>query len=235
MPLIDDVPYVVFYWLIFYNSYNQYNYLVFYLMGLYIHYLDKNTLNNTLDNIFIDDYKLNIKIDTTLSLSKQCVVIAYEMGYRIIDNKLYKNEKFVSNGYNSKGYLKFAVFHPLLQKLKNVHFHRLLAYEKYGNTWLYSKLLIRHLNGISTDNSWDNIALGTHKDNYDDISIDKRKDIGHNISIANTKINSEEFSTIISMRNNNMSLKNIAEKYNVSITSIWRILKSVKIVNGSTN
>jgi len=43
--------------------------------------------------------------------------------------------------------------------------HKFVAYMKYGEP-AFEADCVRHLNDNSLDNSWDNIALGTHMDNH---------------------------------------------------------------------
>ena len=47
--------------------------------------------------------------------------------------------------------------------------HKLQAYKKYGNEMFANGIVIRHFNGDKTDNSWDNILIGTPSENMLDI------------------------------------------------------------------
>ena len=55
-----------------------------------------------------------------------------------------------------------------------IPFHRLQAYLKFGNEMFKDGIEVRHLNGDSLDNSFENIAIGTHSDNMQDIPKEKR-------------------------------------------------------------
>lgn len=50
----------------------------------------------------------------------------------------------------------------------NVKQHRFIAYIKYGNKLFDDGIVVRHLNGNSLDNSWENIVIGTQSDNMYD-------------------------------------------------------------------
>lgn len=54
-------------------------------------------------------------------------------------------------------------------KVGKVMFHRLQAYTKYGDSLFDPTLEVRHLDGNSHNNSWDNISLGTHAKNMKDM------------------------------------------------------------------
>ena len=57
---------------------------------------------------------------------------------------------------------------------KVIGVHRLQAYQKFGEKIFEAGLVVRHINGNSLDNSYDNIGIGTHSDNMLDIPKDKR-------------------------------------------------------------
>lgn len=52
---------------------------------------------------------------------------------------------------------------------KTVPIHRVIAYLKYGDAYCYPVTEARHLNNNKSDYSWDNIAIGTHKQNMHDL------------------------------------------------------------------
>lgn len=57
---------------------------------------------------------------------------------------------------------------------KNIFAHRLQAYKKFGDKIFEEGIMVRHLDGDSTNNSWDNIGIGTNSDNMMDISAEVR-------------------------------------------------------------
>lgn len=59
-------------------------------------------------------------------------------------------------------------------KVRNITFHRMVAYAKYGDRLYDENVLVRHLDGNPLNNSWDNIAIGTPHDNMMDVDKDMR-------------------------------------------------------------
>lgn len=104
-----------------------------------------------------------------LSKNKMNVIIMYNMGYRIKDNICYNTNSEILKGYiGNNRYIRYGSNYG--------HFfgHQLVAYQKYGDKWLYSNLVVRHLDGNTLNNNEDNIAIGTVKDNYLDIPKETR-------------------------------------------------------------
>lgn len=96
------------------------------------------------------------------------VKIAYEKGYRV-DKEGNPSSSFGPLKYclNKKGYKIIGV--KIEGLAKNVFVHRLQAFQKYGDDMFEKGIQVRHKNGISTDNSWDNILIGTASENRMDI------------------------------------------------------------------
>lgn len=101
-------------------------------------------------------------------------ITAFEIGYRIDKNGILrnKNNDIVKCSINSRGYLKTGI--RLNSKVINVLVHRLQAYIKYGNKIYDKNIEVRHLNGVKTDNSYDNILIGSHIENMLDIDENTR-------------------------------------------------------------
>ncbi len=59
-----------------------------------------------------------------------------------------------------------------------VKVHRFVAYLKYGRKALRKGVHVRHRNGSSFDNSWDNILLGTQSQNELDKPEEHRRALG---------------------------------------------------------
>jgi hypothetical protein len=93
--------------------------------------------------------------------------VAHKRGYRVDDSGTVSSEKAVNIGYINKGYHHFSI--KIDGKTKNIRSHRLLAYQKYGEGIYKDGIVVRHLDGDSTNNKIDNIALGTYSDNVMDM------------------------------------------------------------------
>ncbi len=74
-----------------------------------------------------------------------------------------------------KGPTDYYVFtHRVNKKKSNIPVHRLQAYLKFGKKALRPRVEIRHLDGNSFNNSWDNLELGTRKQNERDKPLELR-------------------------------------------------------------
>ena len=96
---------------------------------------------------------------------------------------------------------------------KNIRFHQLQAYEKYGDKIFEEGIQVRHLNGDPSDNSWDNIAIGNQSDNRMDISEEIRM-----ISslIATSHVRRKDWDVIDKDRESGMSYGELQDKYGIS-------------------
>lgn len=95
--------------------------------------------------------------------------IFYKKGYRVTNegNIMSPSGRVLAKSLNSCGYYKISC------RCKGKHIqcsaHRLQAFQKYNNKLFDSGIEVRHKNGISTDNSFENILIGTHSQNMMDI------------------------------------------------------------------
>jgi hypothetical protein len=88
---------------------------------------------------------------------------------------------------NPNGYLAFGVYFE--GKTFPVAVHQLAAYQYFGEAWCNNPhLYVRHLDGDKTNNSRDNLALGTASDN----NMDKPLEVRRNASKHNKKITDEQ-------------------------------------------
>lgn len=150
--------------------------------------------------------------------------IAYEKGYRVTkEGQLIGLSNNVIGCVNGKGYEHTGI--KLNKKHINLETHRLQAYQKYGDKLSEDGIVVRHLNGNALDNSWHNIVIGTHKDNYMDIPEKTRKEmICHNIKYP------KEF--VLNLREEYKVIKNyskLARTHNISIPTIYDLINKRKV------
>lgn len=69
------------------------------------------------------------------------------------------------SGRNGRLYYRINVKHPTAGKVYPVPVHQIIACLKFGAESFLAATLVRHTNDDWTDNSWDNIAIGTPVDN----------------------------------------------------------------------
>lgn len=90
--------------------------------------------------------------------------IAFEKGYRADEygRVISPKGKYVSLFLNTR-YLKFSL--RIKGKIEKVRVHRLVAYQKYGESLYNPGIIVMHIDGISINNQYENIALGSQSEN----------------------------------------------------------------------
>lgn len=147
------------------------------------------------------------------SKAKEILLIAFEKGYRVDKEGQAFNSKggFIKPQLQKNGYLKFNVRTENL--VQRVRIHRLQAFQKFGEKIFLDGIHVRHLNGIKTDNSWDNIDIGNQSENMLDIP----KDVRLNNSIyASSFVKKHNKDEIIEYYNKVKSYKLVMQKFNIS-------------------
>jgi hypothetical protein len=151
--------------------------------------------------------------------------IGVERGYVVTKEGTLLNPKGLKIGrINIRGYLDASI--RVEGKTVKLQTHRLQAFQKYG-ILLYNKgFEVRHLNSDKEDNSWKNIALGTHKANMLDVPKELRVKSAIHAASFLKKYNNEE---IIMFYELHKSYKVTMEKFNISSKGTLNyILKSKK-------
>lgn len=123
---------------------------------------------------------INVKgngIDPKKEKLKFTLERAVALGFKVErDGTLTKHGKIISvndRHCGPKVRLRTNIVYKHVSYTLNVH--QLQAYQKFGDELFKEGIVVRHLNDISTDNSWDNIAIGTYKDNALDMPKWKRQ------------------------------------------------------------
>lgn len=100
----------------------------------------------------------------------------FEKGYTINENGMVFNNSGKRIGHlRHKANAPYEIIRFRINgKICTVYTHRLQAYKKFGEQIYNKGILVRHLDGNSLNNSWDNISIGTNSDNQMDIEKDKR-------------------------------------------------------------
>ena len=153
----------------------------------------------------------------SLSKTNKALLEAYNKGYRVNKNGNVIGLKGIEISPKIKnGYKKFCT------RLESggryiVNYHRLQAYQKFGDKIFEEGIVVRHLNGNSLDNSLDNIAIGTQSDNMFDRSKESLKE--H--SLIATRKRQDKFRTykerclIYEDLRNNIPYSEIMKTYNI--------------------
>jgi hypothetical protein len=128
------------------------------------------------------------------------------------------------------GYYRFSFFFE--GRKISLCAHKLVALQLYGVKGIGPGMVVRHLNGIPTDNSFTNITIGTYRDNSYDIPPEVRK---RSSEIASSKIKrfkEEDIAKIFALRSQGLILKDIAKELHTGKGHISMILNK-KLYNGT--
>ena len=146
-----------------------------------------------------------------LSKLNQAILTAAEKGYHVnTDGTMDFNGKKINQillKFNRMQYFTFSIrdANGIRRTLKVA---RLMAYQKYGQEMFKEGIVVRHKNGISTDNSIENILIGTQSDNMFDIPKEIRK-------MKSSKSKKHNHFEIINDYKNGMNYAQLCEKYNI--------------------
>jgi len=145
-----------------------------------------------------------------------------------IDNKgILKNRKGeVVGSLNRQGYQKIQI--TLDGKCKEVFTHRIQAFKKFGRKMYEKGIQVRHLNDIKIDNSWENIELGTAKDNYYDRGKKSIQESQKRATQASIKYSKELIEQAKEYYKETNNLKATAKKFNIPESSLHYRLKGKK-------
>lgn len=101
--------------------------------------------------------------------SEVAIKTAIQKGYRVVNGAIEYKGRTRMLQKDRHGYLYFSIRIPLGQA--KVFVHRLVAFQKYGDLVFEDGMQVRHLNGDQTNNSNQNISIGTASQN----NMDKPK------------------------------------------------------------
>lgn len=159
---------------------------------------------------------------------------AKEMGYFVDKDGQAYSPRGNKVGTRSKGgylYIGIRVSKVLVIK---VMVHRLQAYQKYGNKIYDRNLEIRHLNNDHTDNSFQNIGIGTHKQNMLDLPKEDRVRYAKNASgfTKKQKRISDEVAIEIKKKNQKgVSYKQLMKEYGISSLGTISFIVNKRMIN----
>lgn len=164
----------------------------------------------------------------SLSKTNKALLEAYNKGYRVNKNGNVIGLKGIELSPKIKnGYKKFCT------RLESggryiVNYHRLQAYQKFGDKIFEEGIVVRHLNGDSLDNSWENISIGTNSDNCLDKHPVVRKEVAINAArvMQNNIRTYEDRCKIYEDLKNKVSYKDIMKNHNISSKGTLSFMKN---------
>ena len=102
---------------------------------------------------------------------------------------------------------------------------------KYGNIIYNDNIVVRHINNNSLDNSWNNIIVGTYKDNSNDIPQDVRMKRSINATQYCKKYSDEKVLEIIRFYKSSNSYKETMKKFNISSKGTLNFILNYRLVS----
>jgi len=162
-----------------------------------------------------------------VSKATRGILLASRKGYKVTEcGDVWSPHMKKLKLQNIGGYLCFRVGGKPKEQFV-VKAHRLMAFQKFGDSIFQKGICVRHLNGVSTDNSYENIAIGTQSDNIMDIPefVRKRKS-----SMANRIHSDELVRSIIEMHKNGHGYRAIRAKTGLPKSTLsFYLSKTAKI------
>lgn len=127
---------------------------------------------------------------------------------------------------NRQGYVKCTV--SVNGRNVSLTAHRLVAYQKYSDKLYENGVMVRHLDGNKLNNTYENIILGSNRDNCMDIPSKERLARAINASKKTIKYDADEvYNFYIECKK---SRKKTQEHFNISSSgTLHYILKNRKI------
>lgn len=154
-----------------------------------------------------------------LSKTNKTLLWAHKRGYRVdksgkVSGIKVNKRKLSKNG---EGYLKFS-----LSKTKGIiYVHRLQAYQKFGDKILEEEIEVRHLNNDKTDNSWNNIVIGTRSDNIMDRPKEVREKCALKAGLENSSLTEKDVKRIRKLREEReWTYSQILDEYNIAKSTL---------------
>ena len=99
--------------------------------------------------------------------------------------------------------------------------HQFIAFKKFGYE-VFSTDCVRHKNGVKTDNSEDNIIIGSNSENQQDIPVNIRK---QRSTIAASYVKKHDKEKIVAFYCISKSYKQTMTHFNISSKgTLWAIL-----------
>lgn len=182
---------------------------------------DNNPENISINNL---DFGKGSELITPWHSGKCLEQVAVSLGYSVSKsgNLLYCGFEVSKKSFSGSNYQMFGI-NIRTGRSRNVFVHRLQAYLKYGAALYNEGMLVRHLNDVKSDNSYDNIAIGSHLDNFNDMSslawnskYEKARDTHSRYSLEDRQKVRDLFDT-------GWTYKQLANKFNYSLSTIRRI------------
>ena len=167
-----------------------------------------------------------------MKVSKKVLEEFFEKEYHISkEGKIYNDQGVELKGWSDGGYLRIGLRIKDYNIPKSAKVHILQAYQKFGDKIFEEGIVVRHLNGNSLDNSWDNILIGSYSDNRLDMEKNLRSELSTNASrkMQDNIRSYEERCLIYEDLKNGIPYTEIMSKHNISSKGTLSFMKNKSI------
>tara|TARA_R110001632_G_scaffold137804_2_gene253417 strand:+ start:6935 stop:7756 length:822 start_codon:yes stop_codon:yes gene_type:complete len=190
-----------------------------------ITYLDGSSFNPSFDNISLGKGFERFRfLDIPFNLSKE--ETALRLGFSVNnDGQILYNGFLKRPAISGLGY-QIISFQRVLGRSTLLFVHRLQAYQKFGKK-LFNFPLVRHLNGDKLDNSFNNILLGDHAQNYKDIPKNEQITRYKKAAISRSGFSPQERKSFRDSFDGSLdTVSSYARKLNVPQSTMYSIINS---------
>lgn len=154
---------------------------------------------------------------------EEIFVILKSKGYIITEEGKVLNTKSnreIKGTLNTSGYIGFT--HKINDKQVKIYFHKLQAFQKYGNLIFKNNNVVRHLDGNKQNNTYLNISIGTQSDNMLDKpkELRVRQGIQASRSFQETRRTLKERQEIYKKLKNGLTYKEIMSQHKISKSTL---------------
>lgn len=170
-------------------------------------------------------------------MARQRVKLVYDLGYRVTEdgrllNPLGVELKGSVKIFRGKKYLRIGVSKRAGEGTRYALAHQLVAYQKYGDEYLHSDAVVRHLNDDGLDNRWDNVAIGTQSQNFMDRPREVRVRHARRAASFRRCLTAKQVAHVRRLREQGLTYKKIREIYPISMSALSYLLNGKTYSDG---
>jgi hypothetical protein len=174
---------------------------------------------------------MTMKLDRELTRSEEALLYAHERGYYVAeDGTLYGPRGVRKPKFRCKHGVPYQLFSVRIKRdgewvSANVDVHRLQALQKFGVKQLLDKRLqVRHLDGDSTNNAYENIGIGTKSQNECDKSKEVRQRTANTAASHRRLLNDDDVRRLRKLRAEGWKLVDLSEEFGISKGNVSMIV-----------
>lgn len=159
------------------------------------------------------------------SKNTYAVIRAAELGYIVDDDgRVWGPRGERKCSADPKGYLKFNV-NLYGGDIWPIRIHVLAAYQRFGSRVLQEGIQVRHLDGVRSDNTDSNIAIGSASDNQRDVPPIVKSAVGVRAAHRRAKLSYAEAQQIRRKASKGARHCDLAREFRVSQSVIFEIVR----------